>query len=153
MTSPRDEGQDQWSEAIRDEEIRDEENAARSGELWYANANDFMTDRLVHLVRRPAPGSGRVWCEEWYRHPEALSRVDSLWRAWEHLRFDPATGMSSWWLHHADPHLRALMDPETGPFGGCTDGHRNTEPLPVREPPEGLFFDQRMSTGDPLALD
>lgn len=150
MTSPHDEGKDESLEDIR----RDEENAARPTELLYKNVNDFVTDRFIYFVPRPTPESGRVWCPEWYRHAEALSRLDSVWRAWEMLRFDPATGLSNWWLRHVDPHLRALMDPVTGPFARCVDGHQAHEPLPVFEPPEGLFTDQRQSwSGNPLALD
>jgi hypothetical protein len=135
---------------IRQDEVR----AARPAELLYGNVNEFVTDRFIHLVPRPAPGSGRVWCPEWYRHAQALSRLDAVWRAWEHLRFDPAMGLSHWWLHHVDPHLRVLMDPDLGPFGRCADGHQGPpEPLPVLTPPEGLFTDQRDAPSrDPLSL-
>ncbi|MCX5246771.1 DUF4913 domain-containing protein [Streptomyces sp. NBC_00201] len=150
MTSPRDEGQDESLDDIR----RDEQEAARSGELFYGNVNEFVVDRLVYLLTPPAPASGRVWCTEWYRHAQALSRLDSLWRAWEMLRFDPSLGMSNWWLHHADPHWAALTDPVTGPFAQCVGGHRAPAPVQVMEPPDGLFFDQRQSPSrDPFALD
>jgi hypothetical protein len=52
--------------------------------------------------------------------------------------------------------MRALMDPLTGPFAGCADGHQPDEPLPVEQEPEGLFTDQRNLwplADDPLALD
>ncbi|MFF1398055.1 DUF4913 domain-containing protein [Streptomyces sp. NPDC058287] len=67
-------------------------------------------------------------CSSWFRHAQALSRPDSLWRAWETLRWDGALGMSNWWLHHVDPHLSALLDPVTGAFAGCGDGHRTSDP-------------------------
>ncbi|MBB6439516.1 DUF4913 domain-containing protein [Streptomyces candidus] len=150
MTEPRAEERDESLDDIR----RDEENAARPAELFYANVHEFVTDRLIYFIPRPAPGSGRVWCPDWFAHAQALSRLDSIWRAWENLRFDPALGMSNWWLHHADPNLRALMDPVTGPFGRCLDGHERQEPLPVNIPPEGLFTDQRgqLGSNDPFAL-
>ncbi|MDV9168560.1 DUF4913 domain-containing protein [Streptomyces sp. W16] len=150
MTSPRDEVQDESLEDIR----RDEEEAARTGELFYGNVQEFVADRLAYLLTPPTPDSGRVWCPEWYRHAQALSRLDSLWRAWEMLRFDPALGMSNWWLHHADPHWRALTDPVTGPFGHCVGGHHTPEPLQLYQPPDGLFFDQREARSrDPFTLD
>ncbi|MEU1405139.1 DUF4913 domain-containing protein [Streptomyces sp. NPDC005728] len=151
MTSPvHDEERGESAEDIR----REEANAARPGELWYPNVAEFVSDRFIYLVSRPTPESGRVWCPEWYRHAQALSRLDSVWRAWENLRWDPGLGMSSWWTHHADPHMRALTDPVTGPFARCVDGHRQPEPLPIAEPPEGLFSDQRPpSIRDPFALD
>jgi hypothetical protein len=44
-----------------------------------------------------------------------------------------------------DPNIRALLDPDVGPFAHCVDGHQTAEPLPVFTPPDGLFFDQRES--------
>ncbi|HEV7651066.1 MAG TPA: DUF4913 domain-containing protein [Actinophytocola sp.] len=146
------EEQDEPVEDIR----QDEMDAARAANLHYASVLDFVTDRFVHLVPLSPPGSGQVWCPEWYRHAQAISRLDSVWRAWETLRFDPALGMSNWWVHHADPHMRALMDPVTGPFAQCTDGHRADVPLPLVPPPPGVFADQRdawVQSGDPFALD
>ncbi|RSM73304.1 hypothetical protein DL991_31650 [Amycolatopsis sp. WAC 01375] len=47
--------------------------------------------------------------------------------------------MSNWWLHHVDPHVRALMDPVTGPFAQCVDGHQPDEPA-ARRPAGRLFL-------------
>ncbi|MEU3982761.1 DUF4913 domain-containing protein [Streptomyces sp. NPDC026672] len=157
MTSPlHDEERDETAEEVRrDAEIRrDEEGAARPAELFYPHVAEFVENRFIYFVPRPTPESGRVWCPEWYRHPEALSRLDSVWRAWEALRWDAGLGMSNWWLHHADPHVRALTDPVTGPFARCVDGHEGHDPLPIATPPEGLFTDQRSPVSkDPFALD
>ena len=79
---------------------------------------------------------------EWWRNTEALLRLEALWRAWEHLRLDPATGMSDWLRDHADPQLAALMDRE-GPFMYSTDHNNPGEPLPYTAPPPGLFPDVR----------
>jgi len=149
MTSAQD---DESAEDIR----RDEESVGRPAELFYPNVGEFVTDRLVHLVPLPPPESGQVWCSSWFRHAQALSRLDSIWRAWENLRFDPALGMSNWWTHYADPNMRALMDARTGPFARCVNGHQSNEPLPVDPAPDGLFTDQRNQAplaDDPLALD
>ncbi|MET8751684.1 DUF4913 domain-containing protein [Streptomyces sp. NPDC004667] len=43
-----------------------------------------------------------------------------LWLAWERLRLESMLGMTTWWVQHADPHLRILMDPARGPFAGCS---------------------------------
>jgi hypothetical protein len=153
MTSPAPD-EEQSLEAIR----RDEEEATRPAEMYYPNVVEFVTDRLVHLVQKPTPESGRVWCPEWYRHASALSRLDGIWRAWEFLRFDPGLGMSTWWVHHVDPNLAALMDPATGPFARCGDGHDadGNQPLPHVPAPEGVFTDQRFTgplPANPLSLD
>jgi len=90
-----------------------------------------------------------VWAAEWWRYAEAVSRLDSLWRAWEHLRLDASTGMSVWWRDHADHHMPILLDPD-GPFAGA-EGELNSskrgEPLPYAPPPEGLFPDVRENAG------
>lgn len=134
---------------LLDELVEDELRVAKPPVLFYGNVEEFVTDRLVHLFAR-SPESGLMWCPEWYRHAEALSRLDAVWRAWENLRLDPATGISNWWLHHADPHMRVLMDPVTGPFARCTNGVHGDAlpPLPHVEPPPGLFTDQR---GEPFS--
>ena len=76
-------------------------------------------------------------------HPEAVARVAALWRAWEHLRLDPATGMSIWWRDHADHHMRVLMDPH-GPFYKCDmQKHRDPDHLEPKKAPTGWFPDVR----------
>jgi hypothetical protein len=111
-------------------------------ELFYPHVAAFVQDRLVYLYSRRL-GQQFVWCPEWFRHAEALSRLDAIWRAWEQLRLEPA-GISVWWRDHADPQMSALLDPD-GPFAACRGQHSEypVPPLPVEEPPAGLFFDQR----------
>ncbi|WP_327321379.1 DUF4913 domain-containing protein [Streptomyces sp. NBC_01210] len=104
-------------------------------EFYFRDVFVFVTDYLAHTIRRPLDGESATWCPRWWEHPEAGARLASLWLAWEHLRHDPALGMTTWWLQHADPYLRVLMDPQRGPFAGCSPlkGHTQTpfEPLPV----------------------
>lgn len=69
---------------------------------------------------------------------------DLMWRSWERLRREAGTGGSDWWLPHADPHLRVLLDPETGPFYNC-DGEHAAPTLFVAEyAPSGWFPDERL---------
>ncbi|MGW6398140.1 DUF4913 domain-containing protein [Streptomyces sp. NPDC055134] len=70
-------------------------------------------------------------CPSWFSHAQVFSRLDSMWRAWETLRWDGAMGMSNWWLHHVDPYVSALLDPVNGPFARCGEGHQRDEPLPI----------------------
>lgn len=116
-----------------------------AAELVYSNAVEFFVDLLApSYVREVNEGAQLVWCPEWYKHPEALIRMETIWRAWEHLRMEPALGLSTWWLNHADPHMRVLMDKE-GPFKKCAyDGHKPARTpgpasLPHATPEEGLF--------------
>ncbi|MDX3536202.1 DUF4913 domain-containing protein [Streptomyces sp. MB09-01] len=102
--------------------------------FYFSDVFDFVTGYLASTIRRPLDGTSATWCPRWWDHPEAGARLASLWLAWEHLRHDPWLGMTTWWIQHADPHLRVLMDPQQGPFAACSpEGHTQTpfEPLPV----------------------
>ncbi|MDQ4490781.1 DUF4913 domain-containing protein [Sinomonas sp. ASV486] len=111
-------------------------------QLFYPDVARFVGEHLAFVYRRHInPGGGTTWCPQWWKHAEAISRLEALWRAWEHLRLDGTTGMSTWYRDHADHHMAVLLNTD-GPFKGCTpeDGHRTRlTPLPCEEPPAGLF--------------
>jgi hypothetical protein len=110
-------------------------------ELYYPDVVTFVTEQLVPMYRRPLGGPSVTWCPEWWRHAEAIARLEALWRAWEHLRLDPATGMSVWFRDHADHHMTVLLSSD-GPFKGCKpkEGHdERLDPFPLEPPPAGLF--------------
>ncbi|MGW6735240.1 DUF4913 domain-containing protein [Streptomyces sp. NPDC055013] len=98
--------------------------------LVYQTVNEYMTEWFAPVIRRKIDGQTLTWCPRWWAHPEVLTRVNALWRAGEHLRLDPALGMSMWFLHHSDPHLRQIMDGDTGPLAKCSiiDGHEMRRP-------------------------
>ncbi|WP_024805532.1 DUF4913 domain-containing protein [Nocardia sp. BMG51109] len=108
----------------------------------YANVAEFVENYLSLVYRRQVTDlTDTVWCPEWYQHAEAVVRLDALWRAWEYLRQDTTTGMSIWFLEHADPHMTKLFDPR-GPFKYCSvrNGHRDMlSPLPLKAPQQGMF--------------
>lgn len=112
--------------------------------LYYGSVDEFVRDFLVPVFsRQVGDRASRRWAAEWWRNPEAIVRLEALWRSWEHLRLDPATGMSVWLRDHADHHLGILWDPD-GPFAKSTASARPGEPLPYSPPPEGLFPDVRV---------
>ena len=107
-------------------------------ELVFPDTEAFVRDYLAVTYRRPLDG-GRTatWCPQWWAHPEAVLRLEALWRSWEYLRTDPALGMSVWLRDHADHHMPVLFDP-AGPFKGCTPdkGHGDRLlPLPLTPAP------------------
>jgi Domain of unknown function (DUF4913) len=116
--------------------------------LMYQTLGAWVEEYLAPMIRRKL-GHSLLWCPQWWKHPEALSRLGAMWRAWEHLRHDPALGMSTWWVHHADPHLRELMH-DQGPFAACspTKGHSaySLKPLPVDPPDPKLWLHPAFST-------
>lgn len=116
-------------------------------ELYYGSVDEFVREYLCVVYRRPINGNQLVWAADWWRYTEAVVRLEALWRSWEHLRLDPATGMSVWLRDHADHHMAVLMDPR-GPFAGApvTDEKNRVskgKPLPYEPPPEGMFPDVR----------
>ncbi|MFC8043052.1 DUF4913 domain-containing protein [Nocardia sp. NPDC057353] len=115
--------------------------------MVYATVVEFVENYLSVVYQRQVTDLGdTVWCPEWYKHAEAAARLDALWRAWEHYRLDSATGMSVWFLDHADPHMAKLFDPR-GPFKYCSvrNGHKDMlNPLPVKSPQQGMFADPSM---------
>ncbi len=108
-------------------------------ELYFASVDEFVREMIVPIFRRKVGDRSPFrWSAEWWRHPEAVLRLEALWRAWEHLRLDAATGMSVWLRDHADHHLPILFF-DYGPFGRSEDTSAHGDLLPYEPPPEGLF--------------
>ena len=109
-------------------------------ELYFSTLPQFVEQLLVPMYRRSLGANTLTWCAEWWRHPEAIVRLEALWRSWEHLRLDPATGMSVWLRDHLHHHIAILLSSD-GPFKGCKpDQHgERLKPFPIAPPPTGLF--------------
>lgn len=108
----------------------------------YATLDAFVDEFLVHELWLDVSIPSRIWCPEWWRHSTAIVRLDALHRSFEHLRLDPALGISTWLRDHADHHMAQLMD-SNGIFKGCSvsKGHEATltRTLPTVPAPAGLF--------------
>ena len=127
---------DEWDEAAG---MHTDDTSAGEAYLLYPDLESWVTEHFAQLLRRPE--HQLAWCPEWWQHPEAVSRLEAMWRAWEALRSDAAFGMSTWWIHHADPHLQVLLDKSYGPFTECGQrkGHNDLASLPVEAAPEGYW--------------
>lgn len=79
-------------------------------ELVYGSAEEFLHEQLLPTYVRDVDGRSATSYIKWYFYPEAVSRIEALWRAWKHLRPDGATGMSVWWRDHADHHMFRKCD-------------------------------------------
>jgi hypothetical protein len=103
-----------------------------------------VRERLIHLYRRRVGGGNAAdrWAADWWNYPEAIARLEAMWRAWEHLRLDGATGSSRWWIEHADHHMPILMSLD-GPFAKSEDSNKPGDTLPYTPLQEGLFPDMR----------
>lgn len=135
--------EDEWADSVGPP---DEDPATAGGDdetppLYFPDVEVFVRELLAPTYRRSLDGRHRTWCPQWWRHAEAITRLEALWRAWEHLRLEPALGISVWLRDHADPHMATLLDSD-GPFKGCSPekGHGTRLPsLPCEDPPLGLF--------------
>lgn len=140
-----------YEDDVRDDEFDEQGTAfdlagrSTDPQLFYGSVDEFVREYLSNVYRRAVGGQSSLkWSARWWENAEAISRLDALWRAWEHLRLDPATGMSVWWRDHADHHMAALLSPN-GPFATSDDHNRRGDSLPYAPPPEGLFPDMRES--------
>jgi hypothetical protein len=111
----------------------------------YPDLDTWVRDFLSQTVRRRLGGT-LSWCSHWYRHAEAVSRLNAMWQEWERSVVDDT--MSNWWLYHCDPHLNVLMSKNFGPFMACKpDEHRALDPLPLAESDPSLW--QASAFSDP----
>lgn len=107
--------------------------------LRYRSVDEFVRDLVIPVFRRNVgPRAEARWSARWWESAEAIMRLEAMWRAWEALRHDPATGISHWLRDHADHHMTILLSP-TGPFARSQDEAKASDPLPYAPPPEGLF--------------
>lgn len=128
---PGDDGPDGGSEG---------EEALRQ-EPMFTSLTAWITEWLAPTIT-VEPGPQMRWCPQWWRHAEAVSKLESIWRAWEDHRISPdPNAMSLWWRDHGDYHLGYLMESNRTPFRQCSpNGHRDDlTPLPIEPPPPGWF--------------
>ena len=103
---------------------------------YYGSLEEWVVSMFAPTFCRRSTPAFR-WCPQWWRHAEAISRLEALWRSWEQLRLDPLMGMASWYRDHLD-HQLPILTAADGPFAGC-DSTRHFHPerdrLPHDPPP------------------
>ncbi|WP_331766012.1 DUF4913 domain-containing protein [Embleya sp. NBC_00896] len=112
--------------------------------LVFESTEEFVVLYIASVFQSAPDDAERAWCPEWWRHAQALSRFTALWRSYEAHHADGS--ISDWLLYCADPHLRSLRAPDSGPFSRCsaTLGHDGTLiEMPVNPPPPGFTCDER----------
>jgi len=112
--------------------------AADPPEPVYTAVEEWVTEYFLPMFRRTLGGEFR-WCARWWQHGEAISRLTSLWHAWEVLRLQPGTGIATWYREHLDHHLPILMGAR-GPFYQCSENaHREPHEAGVAPAPAGWW--------------
>lgn len=105
-------------------------------ERVYGDLESWLTDEFIPMYRREVAGDFR-WCARWWEHPEAVLRLEALWRSWEKLRLDPDFGMAVWYRDYVDVSLLVLTGVR-GPFERCSPTrHVLVDRLPL-EPRRGV---------------
>ncbi len=111
---------------------------------FYAWFDGWLAGIIARKLTSTA-GKNRVFCPRWWEHAEVVVRLNALWSAWEAAKAsDDGAAMSGWWVHHADPQLRTMLDAEHGPMYQCTrEVHVATPPMRKKlvRPPAGWFDD------------
>lgn len=105
--------------------------------LYYPTLDVFVRDFLVRIYERALPKGRMTWCPQWWKHDEAVYRLQALWLAWEHMRVnDGPVAAAQWLVNYADPIMAVLLDND-GPFKGYSveGGHRDLRPHPDGELP------------------
>ena len=84
-------------------------------------------DRYFRVIFSRTVGGEIRWCVQWKEHPEAITRLEALWRSWEALRLDPNLGIATWLTNYLDPQLAALLS-RSGTFAQCSQGRHTALP-------------------------
>lgn len=137
-------------EDVDSSDVEDEVEADEPPGLLYSSVDAFVEDFLAVIYERPLPNGRRTWCPQWWKHDEAVYRLQALWLSWEATRLnDGALASATWLVNYADPIMNVLLDVE-GPFFRCSveHGHRDERPhedarLPCDPPPVGLFEERQ----------
>ena len=116
----------------------------------YSTLEDWLIDYFVPMFRRTLGGEFR-WCAQWWQHDEAVSRLTSLWHAWETLRLRPGIGIGTWYRDHLDHQLPILMGAR-GPFYQCSEtAHREPHEAAAAPAPPGWWLMRGGHPDDPGA--
>ncbi|UTT51262.1 DUF4913 domain-containing protein (plasmid) [Rhodococcus gordoniae] len=88
----------------------------------YANVIAWVNGFFLPVIRRRISDNdgGLSWDARWWAYPEVVARLTALHQAWEEARAsDSMSAMSSWWIQHLEPHLKVILDGDTGPMANA----------------------------------
>jgi hypothetical protein len=83
---------------------------------------DFIQTVLIDLWETRT-GDEQKWCQEWWKHPEALNRILDIYQGWNLIGDTPDDlSLNAWYRFYLDHHLPILLA-ESGPFRSCAFAH------------------------------
>lgn len=110
----------------------------------FAHVDDWVNSYFLRIIRRrlnTQPGKGLSWDSRWWLYPEVVARLMALHDAWEEAANAGGSAMSRWWINDLEPHLRIILDGDTGPMSHASEnkdfsGHppfpADPMPAPIR---------------------
>ncbi|QQM55682.1 DUF4913 domain-containing protein [Rhodococcus pyridinivorans] len=104
------------------DEYEDEADAPPTKEPKFADVIEWVNGFFLPVIRRRISDNdgGLSWDPRWWAYPEVVARLSALHQAWEEARAsDSMSAMSSWWIQHLEPHLRVILDGDTGPMANA----------------------------------
>lgn len=119
------------------------EKAVREGKgsaLDLERLDAWVRGWLLPTFPRRLGGTGGRWCAQWWRHPEAVLRLEALRTSLAELSRAGGTGPGVWLREHLDVQLAVLLS-DNGPFAACSakEGrHDPEESLPAEAIPVEL---------------
>jgi len=106
--------------------------------LVFDNVEEWVAGMFAPRFARSIGGPVK-WCPRWWDHPEAVLRLEALWRSWEVHRLDTDRGIAVWLRDFLGGQLAALLD-DAGTFAACTpEKHSPRPPLPLTPAPAGYW--------------
>ncbi|MFC8529185.1 DUF4913 domain-containing protein [Nocardia sp. NPDC057227] len=111
----------------------------------FAHYSDFAEQWLLPVTSYRIAANNRegqyTWCRQWWRHHSVALRFAALHAGFEGARIaDDETAMSTLFVRHIDPHMRAILDAANGPLHRCTPDHHVDLPgLPADPTPANWF--------------
>lgn len=115
-------GEDFEDDLEPEDEFEDDTPEKARSEPKFANVVEFVQGYFLPVMRRRISDNdgGLSWDPRWWAYPEVVARLTALHQAWEEARVsDSASAMSSWWIQHLEPHLRVILDGDTGPMSNA----------------------------------
>jgi len=116
------ESEDDYDGAVEPDQHEDEADALPTKEPKFANVIEWVNGFFLPVIRRRISDNdgGLSWDPRWWAYPEVVARLSALHQAWEEARVsDSMSAMSSWWIQHLEPHLRVILDGDTGPMANA----------------------------------
>lgn len=130
----------------------DTEQNADAVEQMYRDLPHFVDAFVLPHYRHQLFKDVR-WCAQWWEHTGAITRLELLWEAFEHMRLDEPPAMSGWLRDHFDTHMAVLTRP-TGVFYLCdaTEGIHRIPPLWASVPAPPTQFRRDPDTDDAVMV-